>query len=492
MALALRFQPVAREYFISTLQKRYKSDVELGDLHISLFPTVHATGDNLVLWFNGRHDAPPMVQIRQFTFDSSFISFFRTPKHIGRLRLEGLQIHLPPRTANTGSASIPRAPASSTSTAPFILDEVIADGTSVEITPKDPAKQPLVFDVRQLTLRTVGAGLPMAFQAQLTNPRPPGLIQCEGTFGPWDASHPVDTPISGKYVFHDADLSVFKGIAGMLDSTGTFTGQLDTMEVHGTTDTPNFSLHLADHPVALHTEFQATVDGTNGNTILHPVHARLGHSKFDITGAIERGALETRKTILLDAKTPKAQLEDFLRLAVKGAQPPMTGGIRFDTKIKVPPGDTPVIDRLQLDGTFGLSAITFTNNDVQQKIASLSHHAQGNPTDHDSPVTADFQGGFHLLAGKLSLPDLTFKVPGANVSMQGSYGLRTGALDFRGNAKLDATVSQMTTGFKSKLLRPLDPFFRRDGAVTVIPIVISGTRGDPSFKLDMGQILKRN
>ena len=57
--------------------------------------------------------------------------------------------------------------------------------------------------------------------------------------------------------------------------------------------------------------------------------------------------------------------------------------------------------------------------------------------------------------------------------------------------KLQATLSQMTTGFKSKLLRPIDPLFRRDGAGTVLPIGISGTRGEPSFRLDIGRILSR-
>ena len=493
--LAVRFQPLARDYFISTLQKRYRSDVEMGELKISLFPTVHATGDNLVLWFNGSHEVPPMVRIRRFTLDASLISFFRTPRHIGRLTLEGLQIHLPPRhdpsAAGTpsGTAQPAHSPAAA---ATFILDEVIADGTTVEIKPKDPAKDPLIFDVQKLSLKTVGAGLPMSFQAELTNPKPPGLIHCEGKFGPWDSSRPVDTPISGQYTFRNADLSVFKGIGGILSSDGNFTGRLDRMEVAGTADVPDFELHLADHPVPLHTDSQATVDGTNGNTVLHPVRARLGKSEFEVTGAVDRGALETRKTILLEAKEASGRLEDFLRLTVKGPTQPMTGGIRFDAKVKVPPGDVPVIDRLQLDGKFGLSRVKFTDAGVQGKIAGLSHRAQGDPKDHDPNVTADFQGEFHLMAGKLSLPDLQFTLPGANVGMQGSYVLRSGALDFRGTAKLDATVSQMTTGFKSKLLKLADPFFRRDGAGTVVPIVVSGTRGDPSFRLDMGRVLKRN
>ena len=57
--------------------------------------------------------------------------FFRVPKYIDRLRLEGLQIHLPPRHDNTASANSPASratpAASSACPAAFILDAVIAD-----------------------------------------------------------------------------------------------------------------------------------------------------------------------------------------------------------------------------------------------------------------------------------------------------------------------------------------------------------------------------
>jgi hypothetical protein len=490
--VASRFQPVARDYFVTTLRKRYQSDVTLGDLRISLYPAVHATGENLVLWFHGDHTTPPMVKIRRFTLDASFINFFRTPKHIGRLTLEGLELHPPPRTAAPALAdSDQSARKKQNPSIPFILDVVEANNSRLEITPKDPKKQPLVFDIRELNLNTVGKGQPMTFHALLTNPKPSGLIHTDGSFGPWDVDTPVETPLSGRYAFTNADLGVFKGIAGTLSSTGKFAGPLDRLEVHGVADVPNFSLSTGEHPVPLHTDFDATVDGSNGNTDLHPVHARLLNSRFDVSGSIERGALESHKTILLNAEAgDNARLEDFLRLAIKGPHPPMTGAIRFRTKVKIPPGETEVIDRLDLDGNFALSGVKFTSADVQNKLAGLSHRAQGDPENHDPDVASEFQGAFRLHNGSLALPNLQFTLPGAHIALQGTYAVRSGTIDLRGNARLDAKVSQMTTGFVSKLLKPIDPLFRRDGAGAVIPFVVSGTRGDPSFKLDIGEFIR--
>ena len=69
----------------------------------------------------------------------------------------------------------------------------------------------------------------MKYDATLTNAKPPGEIQSNGTFGPWNAAEPGDTPLTGEYRFEKADLSVFAGIAGILRSTGRFTGSLSSI-----------------------------------------------------------------------------------------------------------------------------------------------------------------------------------------------------------------------------------------------------------------------
>jgi hypothetical protein len=480
--LIARFQPMARDYIVAALRERYKSDVQLGNLQITLFPSVHAVGDNLVLRLADRPGIPPMIVIRRFTIDAQLPGFFSYPKRIDRVRLEGLQIHIPPKSPAAGHSS---------PITPFVLAEVVADGTTLETLPTDPKKEPLTFAIHKLTLHSVGPRRPMTFRAELENAKPPGLIHSDGDFGPWDQDEPGDTPVDGKYTFSNADLSVFKGIRGTLASTGDYRGQLNRIDVHGVTEVPAFSLTTGGRALPLHTEFDATVDGTNGDTLLHPVHARLGRSAFEVSGSIERRALETHKEIYLEARAKNTGIEDFLRLAISGAAP-MKGRIGFDTKVRIPPGQTPVIGRMQLAGEFMLRDVTFTSAQVQQKIAGLSHHAEGQPKDTDvTGVLAQFAGRFSLRGGVLTLPQLIFEVPGANVTLDGTYKVQSGDIDFRGTAKLDATISQMTTGMKHVLLKPFDPLFRREGAGTVLPITITGTRGNPSFHVEIGRALKR-
>jgi hypothetical protein len=91
---------------------------------------------------------------------------------------------------------------------------------------------------------------------------------------------------------------------------------------------------------------------------------------------------------------------------------------------------------------------------------------------------------FTLNDGLLSFSYLHFVVPGTNVDMTGTYGLDGQEFNFHGKARLDAKVSQMTTGWKSILLKPVDRFFSKDGAGTEVPVRVTGTESEPHFGLD--------
>jgi hypothetical protein len=101
-------------------------------------------------------------------------------------------------------------------------------------------------------------------------------------------------------------------------------------------------------------------------------------------------------------------------------------------------------------------------------------------------VTSDLEGKFILSQGLLSFSYLHFLIPGTHADMTGQYSLDGNTFDFHGMLRLDAKLSQMTTGWKSILLKPVDPFFHKHGAGTELPFKISGTRQAPRFGLDFG------
>jgi hypothetical protein len=326
----------------------------------------------------------------------------------------------------------------------------------------------------------------MTYRTTMPNAKPPGLIEAHGAFGPWQADEPIDTPVSGDYTFRNADLSVFRGISGILSSNGNFQGRLGHIETRGVTDTPDFRLSISGHPVDLKTEFHSIVDGGDGDTLLQPVKAHFLHTPIVANGGVTGKKGVPGKAVALDLVIANGRLEDLLRLALKSPKPFMTGRLDFRTKFLLPPGDQEVVEKLKLNGLFNVSDAKFTS-DVQAKLDNLSHRAEGHPQDIDGggDIVSNLKGRFILDQSVMHFSALSFGVPGALIQLTGNYGLKDETIDLHGTARMDAKLSQMTTGFKSILLKAVDPFFKKNGAGAVLPIKITGTREHPSFGLEL-------
>jgi AsmA-like C-terminal region len=468
-----------REWIVRELSARFDSQVDLQSLHVETTPRMQVTGEGLTLRYRNRTDVPPLIQIARFSFNLGFLGIIHVPRHVKGVYVENMVITVPPSDRNAAPPSAKSAPV------PHILfNEIVCNDTSLIILPKKAGKDPLDFEIHDLVLKNVGKQKPFDFRGTLTNAKPKGEIATKGTFGPWSAQDPASTPVSGSYNFSNADLDPFAGIGGTLSSTGKYTGQLNQVEVEGETDTPNFSLDPVGRPVPLHTEFSATVDGTDGDTYLHPVRATLLHSLIIANGSVTRASGKPGHIISLDVYAPNAHLQDILRLATKSSEPIMTGTVNLKTKMLLSPGKEKVIHRLTLDGEFGVNDAEFASVDARAKLESLSRHALGKPNDENAgSAVTDLLGTFHLARDVATFPRLSFSIPGAEVRLAGKYNLPDETLDFRGDLRMQAKLSQTVTGKKSLFLKLADPFFKKDGAGSVVPIRISGTRDNPKFAL---------
>ena len=476
--LARRWQPYVREQVVRYLQDRFGTGVELPDLHVDVSwvsplewrtAVLRVTGEGLKL--------PPVVKVGRFEMEAELGALWKTPRRIRRVRLSQAEFDIPPKEMRRGVSTSGTVPA-------VMVDTIQMDVATLRIFPSDPAKPPRDFEIHSLTLKGMGAGRAMAYQARLTNPTPPGIIDVTGEFGPWVKDDPGLTPISGKYRFEQADLSVFHAIAGILESSGKFDGVLRRIEVDGETRTPDFRL-AGGYAVPLHTRFHSIVDGTSGDTLLEPVRATLGSSHLIARGGVIRPRGAARRRIALDVKMSGGRIEDLLRLAVKSREPFLRGAIGLHTKMAIEPVGGEFSERLLLDGDFDVEESHFTGGSVQSKIDQLSRRAQGHPKDESiSDVISSIHGGFSMRDGQISFGSLTFEVPGAAIRLKGMYGLYSEEVDLHGEARLQAKVSQTMTGWKRIALKPVDPFFSKDGSGTLLPIKVVGTREQPQFGLD--------
>jgi hypothetical protein len=470
------------------LRQHFHRDVRLQSMHVTLVPVFRVTADNFVLP-NRDKDQPPFIAIKHFVAVANPLELLRAPIHVTSLKLDGLVINIapkgaqPPEEANHGPAKRPHL-------ANFVIDRVVADGTLLYILPKNPDRDAMEFEIQKLSLKSAGLGQPMTFQAELTNPKPPGIIHSTGKFGPWNMDEPAQTPVAGHYTFDEADLGIFNGISGILSSIGDYNGQLDNILVDGTTDTPDFQLDRGARAVHLKTKFHAIVDGTSGNTYLQPVDASFLNSHVIAKGEVAGKKGQKGKTIRLDIDIHDSHVEDMLALATAKGNTLLTGKLLTQARLVLPPGDQAVLDKMSLAGRFRVKDGHFTDKDVQSKIDGLSRRGQGKPNIMEiQNVPAQFKGTFLLQNAKMRFSELNFQVPGVTVQMKGSYSIPKEELDFAGDVRLHATVSHTMTGPKRWIVVPFDPLFKRKGAGTYLPVHVEGTPSKPQIKLDWKKIL---
>jgi hypothetical protein len=497
---------ILRHRIVGYLSDQLDSDVELGDLHLRAFPQLRVDGADLRLRRRGLGDYPPLISIKSFHVEASLAGLYR--KHVDHLRLDGLDINIPPSEARQKAKLKTQNLEVRTEAEPtvaeqrndplksggIVIDRVDTNDARLIILPFERDKQPKIWAIHSLHMSELGSLQPWPFRATLTNGVPPGEIDVNGTFGPWRRDEPGDTPLEGAFNFAKADLGVFKGIAGTLSSYGYFGGTLAELEANGTTDTPDFTIAVGGHPFPLHVKYQALIDGTNGDTRLKAIDAWFLNSYLHATGAVlDAPKGQEGRTVSLDVAMDKSRIEDIMKMAVKSASPPMVGALKLNTTFVLPPGDGDVSDRLRLDGRFWIGQARFTNYDVQGKIEELSRRGRGKTKEPaHQRVSSDFQGRFKLGGGTLALPEVSFDVPGARVELAGAYALKPETLDFKGQLLLDAKVSQTMTGWKSLLLKAFDPLFtQKDGTGSAIPIKIGGSRSAPDFGLDVRRVFKR-
>lgn len=492
-AMSRRFEPYIRQQAVEYLTRRFDSEVQLGRLRVSipsipftrLFMTrgrgvlAEVVGEDIVLRYKGRRDVQPMFSIRSFRFQVDLGRVFDPAKKVALVEIHEMTIAVPPKGERSNLAVTPSA--SLPTPSGVLLERVIITDSKLIILPRVKDRTPLEFALHRVVLDSVQLKESLRYQARLTNPKPPGTIDAVGTFGPWNTESPSDTPLTGDYTFANADLEVFAAIAGTLRSTGKFSGTLGAVEASGEADVPDFRLKRVGNPVDLHVTFSALVDGTNGNTLLNPVQARLNSSEFTTSGAVVKHDGNTRRTIDLDVNMPNGEMIDLLRLAMK-AKPFMAGRIEMKSKIRLPPLGGTVSEKLILDGSFHIRQGQFLMDTVQDKVDTLSRKGQGQPKNAlIDNVFSDMSGAFHLSDEHLTFERLGFVVPGSQVDLSGSYDLNADQLDFKGALRLKARVSQTMTGWKRWMLKPVDPFFAKNGAGTYLKIKVAGSSKEPQF-----------
>jgi hypothetical protein len=487
-----QLEPRLRDWVTSELRESLESEVELGAIRLTWVPlTLHA--DNLTVRHHGRTDVPPLLVVKAFSVDLKPTDLWSsTVEHV---KIDGLEVNIPPKDPATGKRPMPRPgdreSANDDDSDGLVVKRLSATNTRMAIIPRETGKNPKVWDIIELEMKNLGSDEAATFTAALINPIPYGQIQATGLFGPWQSGEPGDSPIGGDYTF-EADLGTIEGLAGNLSAVGKMSGTIEQIATTGQTRTEQFRLtELEGDSLPLTTAYEALVDGTKGDVELHRVNVQLGQSAFIAKGVVEGTKGVKGKRIVLNVKSSSGNLGELLRFVSKGAEPPAYGRLLIDTAFDLPQGTEPILARLQLEGSVRAERVTFTKDTVQDKIDELSRKAQGRPKDSTiDEVASSLAAKFALRNGVFAYQGLSFNVEGARVRLAGTHSLRSKSLNLHGEVLLDASVSQTMTGWKSWLLKPFDPLFRKRGAGTRLVIRVEGTQDQPKVGLEIGKTLR--
>ena len=485
--------PFTREAMTKRLERASSAQVEMRGFHSTYFPFPGCVAEDVV--FRQKSSAPgqkpsePIITIRKLTIESTFSGLLSKPGRIRRIIADGLRIHVPHEGANLHS----EAGQGSDQT---IIEELRADNALLELATGHTGENKLVFQIHHALFHEIGGRNAVPFQVSLRLPVPPGDVESSGSIGPWrDQKGTVrSTAISGKYVLTRADLGVFKALGGIVFSRGEFSGNLEKLNVAGTTDTPDFEVKESGHPFHLSTQFRGVVDMKSGDLVLPSLEARLGN-----TNLLAHGSVSGRpKIVTLDVTHGQGEIQDLILLFSDARTSPLVGPVVFQTHAVLPPEHRPFKERVRLTGNFSVGRARFTSTNTQKDVDQLSERAEGKKDkekdfDQDDDekgferVLTDLKGDVVMKDGVATFSPVSFAVPGAEADMKGTYNLLNKHVNLRGKMRMLATVSQASTGAKSIFLKVLDPFYKKKkkGAGAEVPIRMTGTYGHTHFSVGL-------
>lgn len=481
VVLAARW-PFTQSKVLESIRESWPGTVSAARVRSTYFPHPGCIIENLVLAHpSNRSQEPAVVTIAKARIQASYVDLFLRPGFLTHLAVEGLRIEIPvygearAQENSTGSFQNPTTSFGEVETRDAIL-----------IVKRSHGAEPLTFGIHRLVLRSVSGKEPMFYEGFVSNPEPPGKVHVRGQFGPWQSKELKDIPLSGSYTFENADLGKLRGIAGMLSSTGHFEGPLGQIAVRGTVSVPAFQVTRSHHNVDLQSTFDATVDATRGDVGLKAVDACFLRTAVHAEGKIASTPGTPGKTASLNLAVRQGQIQDVLDLFVTSETPPMKGVTDFQTRVEIPPGDDPFLKKISMEGSFGIRDAVLTNPGRQNDVDLLSKRASGKKKQTETDrVNARLQGRIVVRNGTALFTPVSFEIPGASITMTGRFDLLNEHLDFHGDARTQAELSDDTTGVKAALLKPLNSLFKKKHAGADVRVAMTGTYDDPHFGLEL-------
>jgi hypothetical protein len=459
------------------LEDDLASQVEVSSYHRIYFPNPGFVATGLTLRRKLALNLPPFGHAEMMEVRGRWSDLLLLRQRVQTVEVTGLHIVVPPVGSQANRQNFPPG-SSSDFTGPDTAIEMFKIHNSILEIMKNDGKR-LIFPVRELDLAHFEKDKAINYTVDMQNAIPSGRIESQGTFGPLNPKEMAITPVSGMFTFTGVNLHDVGNIAGTLSSKGQFRGQLGALEAQADSITPNFSV---DGGRATHVagSVQCTVNGINGDVALNDIELETGATTVHAIGTVQGSPKATN----LDIDVKRGRAEDVMRPFIR-EEVPITGAVGLHSHAYLEPlaHGGGFLHRLHISGAFDVPAERVTDAKTEKSLTDFSHRAQGKTrTDsEDAPARADtlssLKGPTLIQDGIASSRHLQFKMPGAQADLSGTFNFHNKVVHLVGNLRMDTDISHTATGFKSFLLKPLAPFFKKKNAGALVPIAVTGSPG---------------
>jgi len=468
------------------LEEVLASNVKIGHYHRIYFPNPGFMATDIVLSRKSATGLPPLGSASSVSVQGTWLDLLLLRKRVRLVDITNLHIVIPPLGSEANHKDFPPGSSADFGGPTAVIEQLRLHQSTLDIMRGNGSRYS--FPIQQLIIRNLQKGQPLAYAVDMRNAKPSGHILSTGSFGPVNSNNLGATPLSGQFTFVQVNLRDIGSISGTLSSKGQFHGTLAAMDADATSNTPDFAVG-SGKPTPFAASVHCTINGVNGDIVLHAIDATTGATTINVQGSI----MGSPKVINVDMAVANGRVQDILRPFVH-QQIPVAGVVSLHTHAHVDPGGPGLkfLQRLKVDGSFDAPAERLTNKATEQKLSAFSQRAQGMKPDKDSAgqssdssaasnssadVVSSFNGQAKIRNGVLSTQRIALQMPGVAVDLSGSFNFRDNTVNLTGNLRMDSDISHTTTGFKSVLMKPLIPFFKKKDAGAVIPIAITGSPG---------------
>ena len=484
-----RYWPYRYRNVRPLLEQVLASHITVSAYHRTYFPHPGFVAKALTLRRNTAPDLPPVGSTEDLIVQGSWLDLLLFRRQVRLVDIKGLHVVIPPVGSRAMAEDFPPGSSGDFAGPETAVEKLVIHGAVLDLMRKNGSRY--TYPIRQLIMRNLRQGQAVSYFVDMQNAWPAGRIQASGTFGPLTPKSLGGTQVSGKFTFTDVQLNQIGELHGTLKSEGHFSGALGAIELSATALTGDLAVQDGQ-PTAVNGWVQCSVNALTGNVALHHVEVKTGQSMVGATGAVS-GPANMPKATDLDLTATKARAEEVLSPFLH-SRPPVAGPVAFQghAHLAPQPDGAKFLQRLSVDGSFVLPKERLTDEEKENTLTGFSERAQGlkppkddldaTQTDPAFAVVSRLEGQVKVRDGVVSTDRLRFTMPGAAADLKGTYNLRNGTVHMLGELKMESDISHATTGFKSLLLKPLAPFFKKKNAGAVVPIAVTG--GPDNYKVN--------